>query len=97
MENVVNFAQVKRFANIALHGLESGLIAEMIEVCLPAGEEVVDGNHAPLLGQLSIAKMGSQETGATGNQCMLSTHAFFAPFLSTAAGTSGWDVTRPTL
>ena len=61
MENVVNFAQVKRLATIALHGLESGLIAEMIEVCLPAGEEVVDGNHAPLLGQRSIAKMGSQE------------------------------------
>jgi hypothetical protein len=41
--------------------------------------------------------MGSQETGAAGNQRSLSTHAFFAPFLSRAAGTSGWDVTRPTL
>ena len=64
-----------------------------------AGEQIVDNNHAPAFAEEGVAKMRSQETGATGNESALLTHAFFAPFFKMLpAGTpSGWEAARPTL
>ena len=58
----------------------------MSEVVAAAGEQVVDYNHIPAFAEQGIAEMGSQETGATGDQCALWAHAFWAPFFIVAPG-----------
>ena len=63
------------------------LVREVSEVGAAAGEQVVDDNHAPAFGEQSVAEMGSQETGAAGDQSALWAHAFLAAFLTAAAGT----------
>ena len=72
--------------------IESRIVAEMIEIGAAAGEQVVDHNHTPTFAEQGIAEMGSEETGAAGDQGALWAHAFLAPsfiapFFRAAAGT----------
>ncbi len=36
---------------------------EMVKIGAAAGQQIVDGNHAPTLAEQGIAEMGSEETG----------------------------------
>ena len=40
----------------------------MFEIGAPAGKQVVDDNYIPAFAQQGIHEMGSQETGAAGDQ-----------------------------
>ena len=59
-------------------------LREMSEIGAAAGEQVVDYDHAPAFAEQGIAEMGSQETGAAGDQGALWAHAFLAPFFIAA-------------
>jgi hypothetical protein len=66
VENVVNLARIKGFADIFLDKLESRIIAEMVKIMAAAGKQVVDDHYAPPLAEKGIAEMRAQETGAAG-------------------------------
>src|SRR5579864_5679716 len=83
---VIDFAHVKGFANIFFDELETRFVIEMREVGAAPGKEVVDDHHRPAFGEQSIAEMGPQKAGATGDHRALGTHAFL-PFFQNAAGT----------
>src|SRR5580658_9291838 len=78
VEDVVDLADIERFADVFFYKIETGIILEMGEVRAAAGEEVVDYNHTPAFAEQGIAEMGSQETGTAGDQGALWAHAFFA-------------------
>ncbi len=84
VEDEINFADVEGLADVFFHKLKAGIIREMGEVRAAAGEQVVDDNHAPAFAEQSIAEMGSQETGAAGDQCALWAHALLMPFFIAA-------------
>ncbi len=101
VKDVIDSADVEGFANVFIYEFEPGFISEMVKVCLASGEQIVDDDDAVALAEQGIAEMGSEETGAAGDQSALLTHAFLVPFLrpflSAAAGTpSGWEAARPT-
>ncbi len=99
VKDVIDVAYIERLADIFLHKLQSRVIAKMRQVRAAASQQVVDNNYAPAFAEQGVTKMRSQETGATGDESALLTHAFFAPFFKMLpAGTpSGWEAARPTL
>jgi len=99
VKDVIRVAYVERLADIFLHKLESRVTAKMRQVRAAASQQVVDNNYAPAFAEQGVTEMRSQETGATGDESALLTHAFFAPFFKMLpAGTpSGWEAARPTL
>src|SRR5580704_75113 len=68
MEDEIDFADVEGLADVFINKIKARIILEMDEVLAAAGEEVVDNNHTPAFAEQGIAEMGSQETGATGDQ-----------------------------
>src|SRR5215470_4839732 len=68
VKDIVNRAEIKRFADVELHELKVWVIAEMGEIHPASGEQVIDNNHPPALAKQSIRQMGPEETGATRDQ-----------------------------
>jgi hypothetical protein len=50
------------------HQLEAGVIDEVRDVVLVAGEEIVDAEDVVALRQQAFAKMRTQEAGPSGDQ-----------------------------
>jgi hypothetical protein len=86
VEDVIDFADVKRFANIFFDELEARLVVKVSEVGTAAGEQVIDDNHSPLFSEKSIAEMRAQKARAPGHDRTSWAHASLR-FLETAAGT----------
>jgi hypothetical protein len=76
VEDVIDVADVEGLADVFFYKLESGNRSADGEIGAAAGEQVVDDDHAPALAEQGIAEMGSQETGATGDQGAFWAHAF---------------------
>ena len=68
VKNVIDVAHVEGFANVFFYKLETRIILQMGEVGAAAGEQVVDDNDAPAFGEQGIAEMGSEKSGAAGDQ-----------------------------
>src|ERR1700733_11740108 len=80
VEDVIDFAYVKWFANVFFHELETRLMIQVCEVGAAPGEKVIDDNYIPAFSKQSIAEMGPQKAGAAGDYRAFQTHAFL-PFL----------------
>jgi len=68
VEDVIDVADVERFADVFIYEIESRIVTEMSDVPAASGEQVVDDNHTVALAEQGIAEMGSQKTGAAGDQ-----------------------------
>jgi hypothetical protein len=72
MQNVVDFAfDFQRIGDVVSDERESGIVAELVEVRERAGDEIIDADNFVAFFEKSFAKVGTNETTATGNQ---STH-----------------------
>ena len=71
VKDEIDLADVEGLANVFLYKLEARIIREVSKVGAPAGEQVVDDNHVPAFAEQGIAEMGSEETGAAGDQSAL--------------------------
>src|ERR1700722_5036548 len=80
VKDEIDFADVERFADVFFHEVEPRIIREVGRSGAAAGEQVVDDNYAPAFAEQGIAEMGSQETGAAGDQGALGAHALLLPF-----------------
>jgi hypothetical protein len=69
MENVVDATGVKGLADVLFYKLEAGFIVQVSEIGAASGEEVVDGHDLPAFAEKSVAEMGSQKSGSTGDDC----------------------------
>src|SRR5271156_3635916 len=79
IEQVVDFSQVERLADVLLYQGESGLVDKRGEVGDPAGGKVVDTYDVMALGEESIAKMRAKEAGGAGNQDTMSRQNTVSP------------------
>ena len=79
IEQVVDFSQVERLADVLLYQGESGLVDQSGEVGNPAGGKVVDTYDVMALGEESIAKMRAKEAGGAGDQDTMSRQNTVSP------------------
>src|SRR6185312_3499123 len=69
MEDVIDFAAIKRTVNVELLEFECTIAAEVLNVRHPPGQEVVDSHHGITLCEQGIAKMGAEKAGTSCYQC----------------------------
>jgi hypothetical protein len=55
VKNEIDFADVERFADVAVDQFETRLSAEMFKVAAAAGEQVVDCDHVPAVAEEGVA------------------------------------------
>ena len=94
VEDEIDFAGVEGLADVSIDKFETRVVFQVSEIGLAAGEQIVDGDHGPALGEQSIAEMGSEKTGATGHQRACGTHAWLRPFLAVPLENAGWECRR---
>ena len=59
---------VKREGDVVAHELEAGVVEQVRDVVLGAGEEVVGAEHVVPLLQQAVAEVAAQEPGAAGDE-----------------------------
>ena len=67
VENVVDAADVEGLADVLFYKFESGFIAQVGEIGAASRKQVIDDHDLPAFAEKSIAEMGSQKSGATGD------------------------------
>ena len=78
---------IQRKGDVVAHELEAGVVEQVGDVVLGAGEEVVDAEHVVALGQQAVAQVAAQKAGAAGDEDALGG-------VVVALGHDGW-VLRP--
>ena len=68
-EQVVDFIalQIERKGDVVTNHLEIGIVEQVDDVRLGAGEKVVDAYHLAAVGEQPVAQMGSEESRPPGN------------------------------
>lgn len=64
VKDVIDVARVKRLAYVFFYKLETRFIAKMLKIGAPAGQQIVDHDHAPTLAEQGIGKMRAQKSGS---------------------------------
>ena len=73
MQHVTNFSRnFQRLAHVRLLELELSILRQVAQVALRAGDEIVDRQHVPPLGEQPVAKMRPQKPRPAGHH---STHS----------------------
>jgi hypothetical protein len=68
VEYEVDMADVEGLANVVFYKFEARIILQMVNIREPAGEQIIDRDHAPTFAEKSVAEMRSEKSGAAGNQ-----------------------------
>jgi hypothetical protein len=58
----------QRKGDVVAHQLEAGVVEQVRDVVLGAGEEVVDTEHVVPFGQQAVAQVAAQKAGAAGDE-----------------------------
>ncbi len=83
---------LERLRDVVLQVLEALPVAEMGDVLLPPGEQIVDADHAVTLGEGPLAEVGAEEAGAARDDHPAHDRP---PAVTTAGRTSGTPSGRP--
>jgi len=68
VEDKINFAGIEGLANVFFYKFESRLAAKVLQIGAAAGEQVIDDDYMPAFAEQGVAEMGSEKTGAAGDQ-----------------------------
>jgi hypothetical protein len=74
MKHIVNGAAIEGLVNINLTEFEPRFPLKMIEIRQSSCKQVIRCYYGVAFSQQRVAEMRTKETGATGDQCALSTH-----------------------
>jgi hypothetical protein len=59
VEDIIDSADIERFANVFLYEFEARIISEMRDVCRAASEQVVDDDNTPAFSEQGVTQMRS--------------------------------------
>ena len=80
---------------------EAVVVPHVVEICRPAGNEIIDADHFVAFGQKPIAQVRAQKSSSAGYQGALTIHDYFLIFLAEVSspftGATGVPACRPTL
>src|SRR6266568_4859284 len=80
MENVIDWAAIERLVDVDILKLETRIVAQVLDVCLPPSEEVVDCHNRVAFRQQGITQMRAQESGSASHQgTFICRHSFGIP------------------
>ena len=90
MVDELDFAGIKRLADIELAKFKTRLALEVLDIGQTTRNEIIDGDDGVALGEQRVAKVRAEEAGASGDENPHARGAFTADFCGAASG-------RPTL